>query len=423
MSDYPISVYHFLMKNLGLTILLILLSSTIQAEEVCEQDTTPAAVEELLQFNCERINSASCAQNEPDPNALRNRILGQLAYVEKEQAKIQRHYEQAYKNTAWSQFFDYDARYKENNSSYVPQPLLDWFTMNGQAEGFTKEELKNSLVEKYVAFGQKNDCTPVIKHQYTHIEFPQRLKTRTEQELQRAIREIPDFEQKRDDFFKDYNSRSLERGSYCDKSRALQPRFHYTHLIHQPCSGNLSGFFKDNEWNSSSLDQLMDGEEASSVVNCIRERIRNGGTIHHITVSSSASALNNTGEAAKKFCKKGFRGLSEARADAARNRILPQLFARAGSPDFDFDSHVQTKTFGGNGDGTSGPCPYKLVNGVEVLKDEYRTAEGKKELEDAKYVRIQVTFNESKTPHPDTGSYYHNRYVCRNIRFQCAPVN
>lgn len=402
--------------------LLTLFSAQVFAEEFCEQSSGNTAVEELLQFNCERINSASCAQKPADPDALRTRITNQLAYVEREQENIQRRYAQVYANTPWSQFFDYDPAYRQSNSSYVPQPILDWFTNNGQAEGISKEQVKAALIDNYVKFAEANDCTPVIKHQYTHIEFPQGLKTRSEQELQRELEKIPDFERQRDEFFNRYNSNALSRGSYCEKGRAVKQRFHYTHLIHEPCSGNVSGFFRDNEWNTSSLDQQLSGAGATEVINCIRERLRNGGTIHHISINSSASALNNTGAAAAQFCKKGFQGLSQARAEAARDRILPQLFSRAGAQNFDFNPYVQINSSGSNGDGSSGPCPYKLVNGVEVLKDEFKTAEGRRELEDAKYVRIHVTFNQSKTPHPDTGSYYHNRYYCRNIRFECAPV-
>ena len=413
--------YDLSMKNFIIP-LIIFFSQSLIAEEVCEQDSGNSEIEEMAQFNCETINKMSCAQRASDPDAIRNRITRQFEYVEKEKENIIRRYDQAYANTAWSQFFEYNPAYKQNNSSYQPTPILDWFTDNGKIPGITKDDVKAKLIDNYVKFAEQNDCTPVIKHQYTHIEFPQGLKTRSEQDLNRELNKISDFENKKNEFFDQYNSRALERGSYCEKGRSVKQRFQYTHLIHQPCSGNVSGFFKDNEWNSSSLDQQLSGESANEVVNCIKERMRNGGTIHHISISASASALNNTGAAASRFCKKGFLGLSQARAEAARDRILPQLFTRAGASDFDFASHVQINANGRNGDGSSGPCPYKLVDGVEVLKDEYKTAAGKKELADAKYVKIHVTFNESKTPHPDTGDYYHNRFFCRSMRFECAPV-
>jgi hypothetical protein len=413
--------YYFFMKYFIIP-LLVLFSQSLIAEEVCELDTGNLAFEELTQFNCETINKISCAERAVDPNAIRTRITKQLEFVEKEKENIINRYDQVYSKTFWSQFFDYNPAYKHNNSSYKAIPILDWFTDDGKIPAISKDEVKAKLIDNYVKFAEQNDCTPILKHQYTHIEFPQGLKTRSEQELQKEINKIPDFEKQKDDFFDQYNKNAIERGSYCEKSRSVKQRFKYTHLVHQPCSGNVSGFFKDNEWNTSSLDQQLSGESANEVVNCIKERIRNGGTIHHITISASASALNNTGEAASRFCKKGFHALSEARAEAARDRILPQLFSRAGAADYNYAPHVEINASGRNGDGSSGPCPYKLVNGVEVLKDEYKTTAGKKELADAKYVRIHVTFNESKTPHPDTGDYYHNRYFCRNLRFECAPV-
>lgn len=394
--------------------LLLLLSFNIMADELCEQ-TTGDQVEQLAADNCAITDAAaSCAQSAPDPDGIRKLITNRLDRSFNEQENFRRNWN-TYKGTAWNQMFDYNP----NVSNDVPQHLLDWFTNNGKA-AVTKDEVKNNIIEEFVKFSQKNDCTPIIKHGYVSTKFPSK-NFNSDAEL-KAVINAPGYKEEKDKFFDEYNSRALNRGVYCEKGYTDTRPFKYVAQEYPPCAGSVSGLYKDNAWSASSLNSQLAGEATSELATCIKDAVARGAKIHHISVVSSASALNNTGEAAKKFCKKGFQALSKARAEAARETVLPQLFSNSGLDPATYQSKVILNYDGSNGDGTSGPCPYTIKNGVEVLKDEYKTAEGKKNLDSSKYVNLQVTFEALKTGVKDDKTHYAAGYSCRQIRYECAPI-
>ena len=297
--------------------------------------------------------------------------------------------------------------------------MLDWFTNDGKA-AVKKDDVKNSIIEEYVKFSQKNDCNPIIKHQYVTHKYPQK-DFDSEEELQRVMR-APGYQAEKEKHFSDQNAKALARGIYCESGYANTRPFKYVAQDFPPCSGSVSGLYKDNVWSSSSLDGKLAGETTSGLAACIKDAVARGAKIHHISVVSSASALNNTGAAAKSFCKKGFSGLSKARAEAAKEKVLPQLFSSSGLEADAYQSKIILNYDGSNGDGTSGPCPYTLKNGVEVLKPEFKTADGKKALDDAKYVNLQVTFEPLQKSVNDNKTHYAAGYSCRHIRYECAPV-
>jgi hypothetical protein len=279
---------------------------------------------------------------------------------------------------------------------------------------------KAGLIDRYVKFADKNDCTPVVKHRTYSSDYPQKTFDKKE-EIEKLV-STPEYKAERDKFFETYNSRASERGMYCETGRVDTRPFHYVAEQFPPCSGNVSGLFKDNEWATSTLDAKVGTEATNEVTQCIQDRIAKGAKIHHIAVIASASALNNTGAAAKKFCKKGFLGLSQARAETARDKILPGLFSQAGQSSYD-QSKVILNYNGGNGDGTSGPCPYRIgADGKEVLKDEFKTPEGKKELDNSKYVTVQVTFDSYQKAVNNNKEHYSGKHYCRQIYFECAPI-
>jgi hypothetical protein len=60
---------------------------------------------------------------------------------------------------------------------------------------------------------------------------------------------------------------------------------------------------------------------------------------------------------------------------------------------------------------------------VEVLKDEYKTANGKKSLHSSKYVNLEETFEALKTGIIDDKPFYAAGYSCRQIRYEFCPIN
>lgn len=409
--------------------LLILIALTfttqIQAEDnFCPATSDLGSLDILAQDGCEATDKlVSCAEKPVDEDRMARRFDHLFDNADKEKEKIQKYYDSAYKNSPVLEAFYTDPsleRYAKEHHKPYPEPLLDWFTDNDSIEGTNKEAFKSKMKEKYVAFAKNNDCTPVVKSRYTFLAYPDRSEKKTLKEIQDVMR-APDFEQNKDAFFDEYNAKALNNGSFCDKKRmtGTGPYRHVSETF-PPCSGNVSGVFKDNAWSSSTLDEKLAGEATDEVVGCIKDRLAKGANIHHISIVASASALNNTGEAATRFCKKGFLALSEARAKAAQENILPKLFSKAGANAADFNDKIQMNFQGSNGDGTSGPCPYEIVNDKEVLKAKYRTAEGKRELDKNKYIKIHVTFDSKTKAVNSSESFYEPHYSCRNIYFQCS---
>lgn len=402
------------MKKLIILTTILFSFNLLADDEICEQ-ATGDQLDQLAEQNCDVVNKAStCAQVTPDPDGLRKLITNRLERSYTDQENFKKLWS-TYKGTAWNQMFDYN----QFNSKEVPKHLLDWFTNDGKAT-VSKEDVKQSIIEEYVKFSQKNDCNPIIKHQNTSRKYPPQDFDK-EEDLKKAMR-APNYQEEKDKFFRDLNSRALERGTYCESEYADTRPFHYVAQKFPPCSGSVSGLYKDNVWSSSSLDSNLASQATSELSACIKDAVSRGAKIHHISVVSSASALNNTGPAAKKFCKKGFLQLSQARAEAARDKILPQLFSSSGMNPETYQSKIILNYDGSNGDGTSGPCPYVLKNGVETLKPEFKTTEGKKALDDAKYVNLQVTFEAQTQAVSDNKKHYGASYACRNIRFECAPI-
>jgi hypothetical protein len=407
------------MKRLIFTIFIFSISTPLLAFENCtDANLTPSAqAEELAQQNCDVVDKmSSCAEKQIDPDAAKNRIEMILGRVDAgEPVKSWQYSKKIY--PPYDQFYDPDQR----TGVKPPQTIIDWLADSQYSGTQTdKEAIKESIVKKYVEYAKRFDCTPIVKSGYTHQSYPQQVRGNTLKELQTQV-ETPEVKAAKEEHFKTYNARSSETLSICNPTRYSNQAWVDVAQLYPPCTGNVSGLFKDNISNVSTLDKSILGAETNDVSQCIQQALAKGAKIHHISVNSSASALNNTGEAAKKFCKKGFLALSQARAESARDKILPEIFSKAGQADYDYSSKIEMNFKGSNGDGTSGACPYTLVNGKEVLKEQYRTPEGKKELDGNKYISIHVTFEDSMKRVESKKSYYAPFYSCKRIYFQCAP--
>lgn len=403
------------MKNLALVFLA--LSLNLHAEEECSLANVSTAVEDLAEQNCDVVDKmSSCAERAVDPDAVRKNITKLFDRTETDKDKIVKNWA-TYKPTSYSQLFHFD-KGLENTKDYAPTPLLDWMTNNGTTD-LKKDDLKASLIDQYVEYAKKHDCTPVIRNRSLVVSYPSNLKTKTKAELDLVVN-APGYAKEKDAFFKTLNAKALGGGTYCDYTAKINMGpWQKVAELYPPCTGNLTGLFKDNVWATSSIDDNSSPEATDEVTRCIKDRVAKGAKIHHISIVSSASALNNTGEAAKQFCKKGFKGLSKARAESTRDKILPTIFE---STDADYLSKVKLNYNGSNGDGTSGPCPYVLKDGKEVLKSEYATTVGKKALDDDKYVRVHVTFESHSKSFQKEQTEFIPYYYCRNIDFACRPI-
>lgn len=401
------------MKKPLLIASILFLSFNSVADEQCALDSSLNQIDELHQNNCDATDKiVSCAEKAVDPDAQKNRIEGWFNVAEERKEKIIAEKKAVPKNSFGGLFQSDDYGNGVINNTHI----TDFMTFNGKIQNEKTGKLKEFIVDKYIKYAERFNCDPIVKTSYTYQLYPWNSKFRTEEEFEYSI-DQEQFKKDRDQYFSRMNS-SPNNEIICDPVAGAIEKRTPREVIYPPCAGNVSGFFKDNEWTSSTLDNNLESPAANELASCIKDRISKGGVIDKIIIESSASALNNSGEAAKRFCKKGFKDLSRARAETARDKIVPKLFAKAGANAQGLT--VDVFPGGSNNDGTSGPCPYELKEGKEVLKKEYLTAEGKKSLDDHKYVKVNVAFKEVHKP--TSGEYFFTqKYNCRQFKFECMP--
>lgn len=392
---------------------LLLLSLTTFADEQCAIDGSLNQIDELHQDNCDATDKiTSCAEKAVDPDAQKKRIESWFQVAEERKQKVIAEKKPLPKNS-YGGLFQQD---NYGNGEYQITHINDFMTFNGKIQNEKTAKLKDVIVEKFVKYSEKFNCDPIIKTDYTSTIFPHNSKFRHQEQFDEYI-DQPGFQEEKNAYFNRLNN-GPNSEMICDPTPVKTEKYAPIEYIYPPCAGNVAGFFKDNEWSSSTLDKSLNGPEANELASCIKDRLSKGGVIETIKIESSASALNNSGEAAKRFCKKGFKDLSRARAETARDKIVPQLFSKAGANAQGLTVNIFPG--GSNGDGTSGPCPYVLKDGKEVMKDEFKTAEGKKALDEHKYVKVNVIFKEVRKP--ATGEYHFaQKYNCRQFKFQCQP--
>lgn len=179
------------------------------------------------------------------------------------------------------------------------------------------------------------------------------------------------------------------------------------------CSGNFQHLFADNEWKLPSLNEMMNDDRFVDFKKCVDEMKAQGFELNNVSINASSSQLNNTSIAKEKFCKKGFKQLSQARANEAKRMLSDEL----GLP-----AAISINTMGTNRNGSSGDCPYELVNGEEALKREYRIGGSKRaELDDAKYVKVHVSFKPKFQQGPDkVKNCFMVTKFCEQLRFKCS---
>lgn len=385
----------------------------VQAEDSGACAGLPAGGEEatFIEENCEAFNKAHSCAKEPENVDVHLQTINRLfSSAETHRENILRLWDTSYKNSSLAQMFNADSH--KSMSSLPPVPLLEWFR-EGQPD-IGEAEAKQRIIDGYVKHAKDFDCAPKIVSRHVFRSFPGNRGFATEQEARDALKDkskLEEFQRK------GQGAEALKQLVQCSSTpgnfgpwQAVAQRF-------PPCSGNISQQFANNAWAISPADAAAITGEDSELATCIRTRLAAGAKIHHVSVVSSASRLNNTGDAAARFCAKGFKQLSEARAQSAVDTILPRLFS---DPTIYAGDKLEVNSNGTNQDGTSGECPYTLVNGREVLKPEFAPGGARRaELDSSRYVRVAVTFNEVWQPTTATGKSYQAHFNCRQISFQC----
>lgn len=400
-------------------------------------------IQNVQNVNCEDINNAGqCKEAAPvDENALKNKITN-LISISEDQKKIEagaRNWNSFINLNQWAPKMYAERSQYELQEKLPPIPILDWFSDRRFSENVkSKEEYKKAFVDKYVAFAKKMDCTPTFKASDNFIEPHPTIKGFTAERMGRDEKEArlrqlkaemndPKNVQAAKDHMKKISDASAEKFYICHDKPDVdgQGNPHVRVSVanrFQPCAGNFKKNFDNNKYDISQpdLSKLLGTPEADDLSKCIKERMAQGAKIHHVSINASASSLNNTGDAEKRFCKKGFLSLSEARAETAKNKILPGLFEKAGQAGFNLSTaKVELNARGANGDGTSGPCVYEMKNGKEVLKPYYATKAGQEELDENRFVKVHVTFEDNSTKINDKIPKYQPMYRCKKIEFKC----
>jgi hypothetical protein len=378
-----------------------------QDEASCGQKFVDKKTEKYAGDGCDITDKLTACSEVKPPNALemKRKVDGMFSGTENIP------WQSKYEKGTFKQLYTYG----NADDPKTPVHLLNWFSPTGTKDK-NSEILKTKIVEDFVDYSQKYNCVPLIKH-HRFSGFYRDISATSRKELS-EIMSAPDFKAQKAAFFKNINDKALTEKNICDENLEVVERKRLSDTF-KPCAGNISGLYKDNEWNTSTLDKKISSSEASEVSACIKSSLALGAKIRSISIESSASALNNTGAAAEKFCKKGFLALSEARAENAKNNILPQLFTQAGSSVSKYQSAIVLNYQGTNKDGTSGPCPYNLTGNKEVIKDEFKSDTNKKALNQFKFVKIKVIFAAHEQDAKDKNTYYDLKYSCRSIDYDC----
>jgi hypothetical protein len=414
------------LKNLkllsGSLLYLFLIGSThaFQKEACPNPDLVVSPqVEEMDKQNCEKINLLNrCKERKVDPDALKKRITARLNGAEANGEKIIKLIKEKRRVSTKNLFV-------ETAGSPGYSFLFD--VLSGLDPELDRVALKERVIAGYLKFAEKNDCTPVVNSHAIWRICPAKLKVEgnrpTDERLIRQKLKDPLVEQERlKCLSSSRGDNGIKRLQICSTNPVIQSRIP-THRRHPACAGNFIQNFKDNKWDIANIDELLSsGALGEELLKCMKQRIKEGAKIKTISIRSSSNLLNNTAGAAKRFCKKGFKALSEARSDYAKQDLVPLILKAAGMENPVLtEAQFKVNSFGDNKDGTSGPCPYQYKDGVESLKPEFRKGGSRRaEIEKGKYLKVSISFEEKVTPLHNQKYHFKVRHRCRRVIFKCA---
>jgi hypothetical protein len=178
-------------------------------------------------------------------------------------------------------------------------------------------------------------------------------------------------------------------------------------------------FFADNQWafddsKSAKLKKMIDEKLKSNRPNCERK-------IRSVQIETSSSLLRNqiTDPLGNEIQNLSwdFLTLSKLRAEEIGNKIKEGY-------DLKYDQFALNSA-GSNGNGTSGPCPYKLLKNKNGTYKVERNSIDEKELKKHRYGKINIEFDEVgdgclKAEAPKvTPNHFHYRSKCYSVIMQC----
>ncbi len=440
-------------------LLTFFIFQTVWAQITCNpQNKLTQNASDVKDAACEEINSkGQCKSSVPqDSNAARSRIqkLFDLTEAPTQIENLRKNWDLIIKNTPTLAKFYAERNIKDIDAKVAPIPLMSWFA-DTQFNPSTKSsaEYKKAFIDKFVAFSQRFDCNPTFSKISNFVQSHPSIKPVVDSgmpplELKKAIQAMTESVKNPQNVIelskkmKKTSENSLnilneagmvtsdpKKATYDSLSTievcSSEPKFDGKVDARErflPCAGNFRKNFEDNQFDISEneLSQLLKSKESEDLSSCIKDRLAKGAKIHHASITSSASALNNRGEAETRFCKKGFKALSDARALTARKKILPGLFSASQKDGLDLAKlEVQIDSNGLNGDGTSGECPYVYKNGSETLKPFFNTKAGQEALDANRFVKIQITFEDVSNILQRKEVIYQPLYACKRIELKC----
>jgi hypothetical protein len=179
-------------------------------------------------------------------------------------------------------------------------------------------------------------------------------------------------------------------------------------------------FFADNSWTfddtkSAKLKKMIDEKLKSNRPNCERK-------IRSVQIATSSSLLRNqiTDPLGNEIPQASwdFYTLSKLRAKEIKDKIKETYGLE--------DNQIPKPNFlGENGNGTSGPCPYKLVKNPNGTYKVIRNSIDEKELKKHRYGKINIEFEEVgdgclKVEDPKViPNHFHYRSKCYSVILQC----
>lgn len=303
-----------------------------------------------------------------------------------------------------------------------------------------KEKFESMIKERLVDFVKIRKCEPAFgRSQYT-LDFDDiggAIKYNHVKEMQKSKSEVSkllnenSFKQKANEKIREHNKENfynfLEKANFQDDAKMVLTSYCTKNLsISAPaptqypipnCKSSISKYFVDNKAELRA-DLLGDLEkDRNDLIKCIKDNEQAGYKISKINIKSSANQLRNTSslEDIKNgvgFCGFDFLGLSTARANYAKDKILPNLISLDGA-------QIKIDPNGKNGNGSSGPCPYDK-NG-NLLKE--FTGAGKNKLEEYKATDIEVEFEATQRKKTQADDRINGitrvRSSCASIRIKC----
>lgn len=199
-------------------------------------------------------------------------------------------------------------------------------------------------------------------------------------------------------------------------------------VLDEDCVATGKVEFAGNQFNTvNQTSQIF-----TNLKSCVGAKIGSGFVISSVNIQASSSRLNNTQDAATAFCRKGFYALAKARGDAVKTAVTNVLGSSLGS------AKITVDPSGTNGDGSSGPCPYRCQDpNSTTCTEELDTSrfssltEAQSKLQEYQFVRIGVKLKgTSNTPQPSDGKWsispirecYDLNIACGNSDVSCGEA-